>query len=309
MLVTEKKFLYKAFGLSILSEISFSELNSTKNKTNIIDVEIKFEDLEEQWSSLSNMENDFVIKKGFVMFQAYDIAIFSITNGKTISVSPLEGYKEDMVRLWILGTCMGALLLQRKAIPLHGSAVVINGSAYAIVGDSGAGKSTLASAFLNKGFKLLTDDVIAVTLNKENTPIVTPAYPQQKLWEDSLGNFGMGWNEYNSIHGRENKYCVPIPSGFYHTSVPLAGVIELEKTENKGEIEIVQIEGLKRFYTLYYNTFRNFLIKGLGLMEWHFQTCAAMVNRIDVYKLYRPNSGFNAVELSETILSTLYKGE
>ena len=50
-----------------------------------------------------------------------------------------------------LGTCMGALLMQRKIFPFHGSAIAINGKAYAIVGDSGAGKSTLASAFLKKG--------------------------------------------------------------------------------------------------------------------------------------------------------------
>ena len=63
----------------------------------------------------------------------------------------------------------GALLMQRKILPLHGSAVAIDGKAYAIVGDSGAGKSTLASAFLNKGYQLLSDDVIAVSLSQMKT--------------------------------------------------------------------------------------------------------------------------------------------
>ena len=62
---------------------------------------------------------------------------------------------------------MGAILMQRKILPLHGSAIAIDGKAYAIVGDSGAGKSTLASAFLNKGYQLLSDDVIAVSLSKK----------------------------------------------------------------------------------------------------------------------------------------------
>ena len=63
---------------------------------------------------------------------------------------------------------MGAILMQRRLLPLHGSAIAINGKAYAIVGDSGAGKSTLASAFLNKGYQLISDDVIAVSLSQEN---------------------------------------------------------------------------------------------------------------------------------------------
>ena len=82
---------------------------------------------------------------------------------------------------------MGTILMQRKMLPLHGSAIEIDGKVYAIVGDSGAGKSTLASAFLKQGYKLVSDDVIAVSLSQENSiPYVTPAYPQQKLWQESL---------------------------------------------------------------------------------------------------------------------------
>ena len=63
---------------------------------------------------------------------------------------------EDMIRLYILRDMYGTLLMQRKILPFHGSAIAINGKAYAIVGDSGAGKSTLASAFLKEGYQLLT---------------------------------------------------------------------------------------------------------------------------------------------------------
>lgn len=98
------------------------------------------------------------------MFQVADTAIFAIQNGDTIQVSPMAGADEAKIRLFLLGTCMGALLMQRKILPLHGSAIAIDGKAYAFVGHSGAGKSTLASAFINKGFQLLSDDVIAVTL-------------------------------------------------------------------------------------------------------------------------------------------------
>ena len=99
-----------------------------------------------------------------MMYKFGNIAIFSIQDGKRISVSPLKEYDEDTSSdYYILGTCMGAILMQRKVLPLHGSAIAINGKAYAIIGDSGAGKSTLALAFLNKGFQLLSDDVIAVS--------------------------------------------------------------------------------------------------------------------------------------------------
>ena len=84
-------------------------------------------------------------------FRILLISIFK--DGNKIIVSPLDEIDEDVIRLYILGTCMGAILMQRKILPLHGSAIAINGKAYAIVGDSGAGKSTLASAFLKKGYQ------------------------------------------------------------------------------------------------------------------------------------------------------------
>ena len=81
--------------------------------------------------------------------------------------------------------------MQRKILPLHGSAIAIEGKAYAIVGESGAGKSTLAASLLSRGYKLLSDDVIPILLSEKNIPFVVPAYPQQKLWLESLNQFEM----------------------------------------------------------------------------------------------------------------------
>ena len=174
MVATKTKVTYKAFGLSIISEIPLSELVEVTEKVNSVDLEIEFADLTNLWLELSNPQSPFVIRENFVMFQVPDVATFCIQNGNKIFVSPLAEYDEDIIRLYLLGTCMGALLMQRKIYPLHGSAIAINGKAYAIVGESGAGKSTLASAFLKEGYQLLSDDVIAVSFSPdESIPYIT----------------------------------------------------------------------------------------------------------------------------------------
>ncbi|PEC53201.1 aldolase [Bacillus cereus] len=309
MLITNTDIVYKAFGLFIISDISLPELPYVNNKIDTIDIEVRIKDLSELWLNLSDKQDEFVINKDLVMFQVPNIAIFAIQDGNKIFVSPMKEYEEDMIRLWILGTCMGAILMQRKVYPLHGSAVIINGKAYAFVGDSGAGKSTLASAFIQQGYQFLSDDVIAISFSSDtNSPVVIPSYPQQKLWQDSLDNLGMGTNNYQSIYGRETKYNVPVLSEYIAESIPLEGVIELVKTES-GETRIRQIEKLERFYTLYHHTFRNFLIQGLGLMEWHFMTSAAILNKVDLYELCRPTKGYSAPQLVSLILTTINKGE
>lgn len=301
-----EKLIYKAFGYTVSSEIRLSELSLINEETRV-DITITFSDLTGQWEQLSKNEDDFfVIQENLIMFRMPGTAIFSIENGNEVKVSPLENSQEDHIRLYLLGTCMGAILMQRKILPLHGSAVAINGKVYALVGDSGAGKSTLASAFLKRGYKLLSDDVIPVSFNEDNIPVVTPAYPQQKLWIESLQQFGMEADTYRPIVDRETKFAIPVANQFVTETMPLAGVIELVKTE-KDDIEIQPINKLQRFHTLFYHTYRNFFISPLGLMEWHFNFTARMLNKIELYQLERPTNRFSANDLTETILSTITK--
>lgn len=308
MIEVEHKKIYKAFGFSIISEIPLQELPQFGNEVGTdIDIIIRKEDLTNKWNELAEENHVFFVQKNFVMYKFGDVAIFSVQDGRRITVSPLKEFDEDTAGIIILGTCMGALLMQRGILPLHGSAIAINGKVYAIIGDSGAGKSTLARAFLDRGYQLLTDDVIAVSL-KGKIPYVTPSYPQQKLWRDSLNSFGIKPDGFKSLLGRENKFCVPVSSEFFTEPLQIAGVIELVKAESK-EITIRPIENLERFYTFFYHTYRNIFIEKSELMDWHFHTSAKILKQIDMYRLERPISGFSSTQLVSELLKTLIKEE
>ncbi|MEK3885882.1 aldolase [Bacillus sp. FSL K6-3431] len=307
MVTTLNKIVYKAFGLIMMSDIRLPELPEIIDKQqDVIDIVIELADLTELWKEFAEPNRHFVVKENIVLFQISNTAIYLIEEGKRIVVSPLHDADEDHVRLYVLGTCMGALLQQRKVLPLHGSAIAIDGKAYAIVGDSGAGKSTLASAFLNEGYQLISDDVIPVSLSNDNIPIVTPAYPQQKLWQESLDAFGMESDKYRSIFDREMKFAVPVTSKFVSTALPLAGVFELIKTD-RNEVLIEPIVNLERLHTLFYHTYRNFFIARLGLMDWHFKITASIANKIKVYRVQRPINRFTANDLTSMIINTIEK--
>lgn len=296
-----------AFGLKIESEFDLPELPQVNIGEDQVEIIIKKTDLSSLWSEQGDSNKYFVIKENWILFRIPDIAIYLIKNGREIFVTPFEGSNENQIRLYLLGTCMGALLMQRKILPLHGSAIAINGKAYAIVGDSGAGKSTLASAFLKKGYQLLSDDVIPVTLSDENIPIVTPAYPQQKLWLESLNHFNMEPTHYEPIFERETKFAVPVSNQFAMEPLPLAGIFELIKTEDE-KINLQPIKKLERFSTLFQHTYRNFFLAQSGLVEWHFRTSAKILNEIELYQLTRPISRFTAHDLTSFIVMTLKKG-
>lgn len=295
--MTTKTFknFYQAFGLAISSEMPIQELMPISNNQKV-DVVIEKADLYPIWVE-QFVEGDFYkIKRNQLMLHVPKVAIFCIENGNESS--------EDEIRLYLLGTCMGALLMQRKVLPLHGSAIVIEGKAYAILGDRGAGKSTLAKAFLNKGYKLLTDDVIAVTFSDQQEPLVVPSYPQQKLWMESLNKFQLESSHLKPLIDRESKFAVPAVAEFIKEKLPLAGMYELFITENDA-ISITQVTNMDRFHTVFNQTFRNILLEEFGLMEWHFETSVKLVTKVPIYKIQRPSTVFTAYDLTELILSKI----
>ncbi|PAV31528.1 aldolase [Virgibacillus profundi] len=301
---TSKNAIYSAFGLIISSDFHLPELIHIDYENDDADLIIKHEDLSNLW--LKNVKTDsyYFIKENLCLVRVPDVAIFKIEYGRAISYSPIGKSNDDQIRLYLLGTCLGVALMQKKVLPIHGSCIAIDGKAYAFVGDSGAGKSTLASAFINRGFQFLTDDVIAVTLFNDNIPFVIPSYPQQKLWQESLTEFGVESEHFKPIYSRETKFAIPINDHFHDQPMPLAGVFVLSKA-NQDDIEIYPIGKLERLPILYHNTYRNFMISRLGLMEWHFYFSANMVNKLDFHQIIRPNSHFTANELVDEILDII----
>ncbi|WEK54917.1 MAG: aldolase [Candidatus Cohnella colombiensis] len=294
---------YQAFGYTVASDIVFPELIQSQDDS-CDDVTIQLGDLTAEWQQLGIAERASFVTEQRIVFKIANTAIFAIQDGATITVSPLPDADEDHIRLYLLGSCMGALLFQRKVLPLHGSAIVIGGKAYAFVGDSGAGKSTLASAFLQRGHQLISDDVIAISLSAEGIPMVTPSYPQQKLWQQSLDGFGMQNTNLRPIFQRETKFTVPVRSMFQSEPLPLAGVFELRK----GELDTIQcqpITGLARLSMLYQNTYRNNFIARMKLQEWHLRMTATIVNQLLLFTITRPLSGFTAPDIVNRILQII----
>lgn len=303
----DDRYSYKAFGLRIVSELPFTELCTIDAIAGSADVVVGFEDLSALWDEWEmNDLNNFVSKGTRLLFKIPDTAVYCVDAGCRISVMPDAGSDMDKVRLYVLGTCMGALLMQREILPLHGSAIVIDGRAYAFVGESGAGKSTLAAAFVNGGYPLLCDDVIAISLPcMDEDPVVQPAYPQQKLWEESMLHFDMKTDHYVPVYQKVTKFAVPVtPQQFYDQPVTLAGVFELVKSD-RGSIVVQPLQKLERLHILMQHTYRNALISRLGLQRWHFSAAVTIAKSITGFRLQRPSIPFTAHDLSSEIIKMI----
>ncbi|RJE91141.1 aldolase [Paenibacillus sp. 1011MAR3C5] len=304
MLDMKVKLQYRAFGLSVHSDMVLPELSELDSGSSFADVVVKVDSFLK--NGFDAKPYHFVAEDHTVTVKMPDAGVFRVQDGDKIIVSPYAGADEDLIRLYVLGTCFGIVLLQRGIYPLHGSALAIHGKAYAIVGQSGAGKSTLASALIAKGCRLLSDDVIAVSIDPlTGQPTVAPSYPQQKLWQNSLEAMGQSYEALRSIFGRETKYCVPLTDSFQSTSLPLGGVFELTKNAEHSGIALEPVGKLERLPLLFQHTYRYQLIERMNVMKWHFEQSAALASRLNIYRLRRGESAFTAPELADLVLNTI----
>ncbi|MEE4561894.1 serine kinase [Paenibacillus polymyxa] len=329
---------YTAFGLRIASELTLPELIPAEPGL-VEDVVIRQVDLS-AWRDQLEQAN-FVMQGERFMFLIPGTAIYAIRGGKEIEVSMLPRADPDTVRLFVLGTCMGVLLLQKRVLPIHGSAVVIGGRVYAFVGESGTGKSTLAAAFRQAGYQMISDDVIAINVTA-SAAIVYPAYPQQKLGLESLlqlealrenkyvrqrkhvlsltdGNpVRAQYQDLRRIAGELNKYAVPAVDEFYNDPLPLSGVFELvsdspnRESMREGEPVVVTEQPLNKLeclHTLLQHTYRRAIISRMGLGEWYFDTAARMARKVEGWRLLRDSSFFTASEVVQRVLELIHKEE
>jgi hypothetical protein len=83
-------------------------------------------------------------------------------NGRVITYRRLARATQESLTTYLLGQVLSFSLLSFGGEPLHSTVVVIDGEAVGFLGDCGYGKSTIGAAFVSRGFRLLTDDVLAL---------------------------------------------------------------------------------------------------------------------------------------------------
>jgi hypothetical protein len=283
-----EKYRYRAFSLCLESDIPLSELCPYDGEK--IDVHISL-------CSGPIVANSFEL----IDFYIPSVGHFYIHAGKYIWVWPDPNAHLNHLKLFILGSCMGAILHQRGNLVLHGNAVEIGDSCSVFLGPSGNGKSTLAGAFIKQGYRVLTDDICAISF-QHGIPYVIPGYPQIKLWRDSAETLGQDLSKLNSIYDRSDKFALPIADSFANQSLPIQQIIILN-TWKEQRIELKQITGIHQFQAIFGNTYRQNFIRRIKQDQRYFELCNQLVHQIPIFSLTRPKVPYRLDELISTVLN------
>ena len=279
------KYYYKVYGLTVESEVTCEELVVwDKAENEVSDVIIEFGTPTEDVQQQLELGEVCRYESQLMWFKVPRIATYCIIQGKRILIDKeLDATLLD-VKQFLLGSCLGMIMLQRDMIAIHGGTIAMNGKGLIITGNRGAGKSTLTSALRLKGYPLVADDVSAM-----KSLMVQPAYPQQKVCEDMMNYLGYHSTNYKHINlDQKTKYLIPTKDQFSYNPVPLKGIIELVSDEMIDHIEVEELKGSEKLMTIYNNIYRIEMKRCAGINPTFFKQCVQLTSEIPVYRMKRP---------------------
>ncbi len=170
---------------------------------------------------------DVTIRAGRVdefLLDLEGIARYQVSAGADIIVEAYPEADEDSIRLFLLGSVCGALLHQRRLLPLHASAIETPKGAVLFAGGSGKGKSALAAAFYSRGYRVMADEICLAA------PDCFPAFPRLMLWPDVLDQLCLRNPNVRRARPNLKKFHVPLAKGFASEPSPVHAIYLLART-------------------------------------------------------------------------------
>lgn len=237
---------------------------------------------------------------GRILFDVPGIAGFLIETSDHIVVSPHAGADPDDIVTFFMGAVFGMLCHLKGRLPLHASAIDIDGRAVVIAGASGAGKSTLSAAAAVAGCRLLADDVTIVAAI-DGAPWIIPGNSLQKLWQDSQEALQLPvGRELRTLRDRP-KY-EHRAKAFRTDPVPLAAVFHLCRAAGPGDAMLERQSSQDAFHTVWSNIYRDHAARTLGLARRLFLNSGWVAGAVPVYRLRRSDDFANLAALTDVVV-------
>ncbi len=292
-------YRHRVYGLTIATWIPFPELESAPADAPV-DAVFRLGEVPAELASPQFTGTCFQAAPDELLMWVTEGARYWVRDGREIIVQTKSDAPLDAVRILLLCWPLGALLLQRKLLPLHASVIATTRGAVAFLGASRAGKSTLAAHFCRTGFRVLSDDVAVVQFAPDGRPWIAPGYPQFKLWPEVAEKLGEDASRMPNLWPSQPKRSLSFQSEFHSTSLPVARLYVLEPVATD-EVHLSLLTPFESIRCLAEHTYRAQFVPGLGLQGSHFQSIARLADAVPLTRVRRPAQGFQLERLTTVL--------
>jgi hypothetical protein len=315
---------YAAYGVSIRSNLPLPLLAPAISGLFEIEVHNSSGPLDSSTEGLSIQDPLIQRKVGFERNPSTAFDVSSFPDGSSyvrmpgvgeISVSPdgrflaCRRYAEstsESFNVYLVTQALSFALVKCGLEPLHATAVAIDGKAALFLGDCGLGKSTLAAAFLQTGYRLLSDDLL-VLHRPQAALLAYPGSPRIKLFPRMAREFlgkavaGVPMNPYTHkmiVPLKEEQICADaLPVGAVYALAPTSEV-------RSAEVSVSAMSKREAFLTLLASTFNRTILDSTRLQR-QFEATRALANTLPVKRLFYPRSLDSLPAVLEFVVSDL----
>jgi hypothetical protein len=190
-----------------------------------------------------------------------------------------------------------ALLRHRGLLVLHANAAVANRTAVLVGGATGAGKSTTLAALLDRGFKMLSDDVTVLRFGREGAIEVVPGVARMHLTEAAASAVGVDLVTLPRQPWRRYKAAVPTEPDMATAASPLRAVYVLS-SEPGERVSCTELAGAAKFDALLGCVYGPLLG---GDHPALFPLLSGVLEQVAVFDLRRPDDRWSVGEVADCI--------
>lgn len=217
-LSTGERSVYSIYGLTLTSDFPFANRltpgSGTPDLTFTCATPAPLEDLDAEPIYASPPR----ASDGKSSFFLYRLESCLVLRWRTLSFylwpdrivcQPTNAKYHYVIEMLLLGAVFSCWLEWRGTPALHASAVVVDGRTVAFLATPSSGKSSIATALMQAGYQLLTDDVLPVARSC-GAFVGHPAYPQMRVWPDRAEYLRGHFEDLDLVHPAYDKRHLPV---------------------------------------------------------------------------------------------------
>lgn len=289
---------YDFHGLLLACPLTLTGLASLATERlggRIADVIVKIGPVPVELEGKVRVSEDYQVGDRKILLTVPDVGRFLAIDGTKLTIQPFSQADAGALELFLIGSGLAAILHQRALLPLHACAIAHEGQCIAFLGDSGAGKSTLAGILSQRGFALLSDDVL-VSRTAACGVLAEPSLPILKLWPQSLAAAGFDNTPVPFECTYYNKHRIAAPERFASGPLPLARLYFLRwLLPSSSEPEIVPLKGFAALQALRLNVYRHALIEAMGQEQPFIMFAGRLLSHAKAFE-FRRSMNFACVD-------------
>lgn len=287
-------FSYRVYGLAVQSQIELPELPACQPDVEP-DLLILLGDVPEHLEEVQHRQSTWLEANAReCLITVSGLCRLHVREGReiTIHITADQTARAADVRLYLLGSAMGAVLHQRGCLPLHVGAVWAGNKVWAFTGPSGAGKSTLtATMHLCYGLPLISDDVMALRLDQPQA-LVSPGPRKLKLWQDAAEHLRCDPGSLVQDLSNTPKYQLYFGNGHSDSGAgvepePLHALVLLEPSPDPIVPRLERLSGASAFDVCLTAMYRPYMAYWYRTRQEVMADLLALCSRIEVYRFRR----------------------